>query len=415
MAKERLTDRLESLQEQILNLYEGDSKNLRDHILLWHLTRQENALLFAARQKNVHKIGLQVVPPTRTSRVKAEQAIMMELVLESLAKTNYGNEPWTLQETSLETYLGQPHHTLKKEPRFVDIQYDDSPDNATREVAWKWVYYQDADTGMWHKVMGDLIDSDGVYYEEVDGVRVYYIMFKDLLKKYGTVRTTMFTVKYGVKKINIAVASSHGRPATPVQPADAPDQPEAVPATRAKSPAQKKRTPPRDHSPAAKRAKPAQPRTPPTVSAGRRRRGRTPAAGRRRKQRKRGGSEPSSGPDKSTPLPPAAGEVGRVHTSVPATTTGRLRRLLLEARDPPLIVIKGPPNSVKCFRFRCNQHHRKAYDRVSTTWSWTNERGKGTAHVMFSFKSVQQRQHFVDTVKIPKTFLRFNGNFELDG
>ena len=404
MATQRLLQRLEFLQDEILDAYESRSTKLENHIELWHYIREEQAILHAARQRHVYKIGMQIVPPLLTTQTKAKQAIEMEIVLKSLNMSPYAKEDWTLQDTSIERWLSQPHYTLKKEAHFVDIEYNDSVENKTRETAWRLIYYQD-DMGQWHKVKGDNVDGDGVYYVEHTGVAVYYVHFKELLRKYGTHRTTMFTVKHDGKQINVAVASAHPRgPTIIVEDSSDAEETTTGPSEDTRQEKRSRSVSPRPSTPKRKRRQPR----PSAQSVLRRLRGRpSPRSGKQQRKRATDG-------DKPTIVPPSAGEVGRGSRTVPTGVTGRLRRLVAEARDPPIVVFKGPANALKCFRWRCDRQHKRHFKQVSTSWSWISDKGGG-AHVIFSFNDVKQRATFMNIVKIPRTFEYFFGNFDSSG
>ena len=103
-----LSERFNALQENLMDIYESGRDDLETQIMHWQLLRQEQILFYYARKNGVMRLGYQPVPPLATSEAKAKDAIGMVILLESLLKSAYGTEPWTLTQTSLETVRSPP-------------------------------------------------------------------------------------------------------------------------------------------------------------------------------------------------------------------------------------------------------------------------------------------------------------------
>mgnify|MGYP000196279906 CR=1 FL=1 len=98
---EALNDRFNALQETLLDIYESGKDDIDTQILHWNCLRKEQILLHYARKHGIRRVGYQHVPPLAVTETKAKEAIGMVLVLESLKKSPYGSESWTLVNTSL--------------------------------------------------------------------------------------------------------------------------------------------------------------------------------------------------------------------------------------------------------------------------------------------------------------------------
>lgn len=359
---ERLHRLLESVQDALLNLYEQDSDNLSDQITQWELVRKENAILYAARQQGITRMGLHRVPTLASSEQKAREAIEMHMYLLSLQRSPFGEEPWTLQQTTRERFLAAPEYCFKKGGSPVDVYFDNDQENSVRLTSWQFIYYQSADD-QWHKVPGEL-DSEGLYYIQVDGLLVYYVSFADEAARYS--RTGVWHVMINNKPIlpDTSVTSSGSAPRD----------------TARKSPA----------------------RPSPTSNAGEKKKtAATGVGGRRgqhklRRRRRKGESSPQS--------PPSPDEVASRTTTPSRRSRGRLQNLLEDARDPAAILVKGPANNVKCFRFQCKQKHSPLLKYISTTFFWTAAEGPkrlGSARMLITFESDAQRQKFLYRVRVP--------------
>nr|UUK30323.1 E2 [Felis domesticus papillomavirus 1] len=378
---ENISKALDSIQEQLLTLYEKDSADLTDQIEHWHLNRREQTLYHYARRQGWMRIGMNPVPSLAASQSKAKSAIEQELLLQSMQKSAFAREPWTLSDTSRERLLTEPAYCFKKGGRQVEVRYDNDRDNTSRHVLWDFIYFQ-GDNDEWHKTPGRL-DARGLYY--MDGkVKTYYVDFEEEAKKYG--KTGTYEI---LNKLTTPVPTSTS---SPTGPRDSPGSGSA--ASTGVTP--KKQTP-------GKRRGPLRFTSP-----------KGPRPGGFRRGRGRGQGElPAPAP--GTITPPSAEEVGKASATVPRGSTTRLGRLLLDARDPPLLVLKGDPNSLKCVRYRLKGKYPSLFCWVSTTWSWTASTGTarwGGARMILTFKDLEQREVFVKTVKLPKSVQFFRGSFD---
>lgn len=408
--EENLSSRLESLQTKILDLYEKDSTDINDHIELWHTIRQEQVLLFYARRNGINRLLGVPVPSLQSAEVSAKDAIEVETFLKSLARSEYGLETWTLQQTSKERLRADPANTFKKEGDQVTVIFDNDEDNEAEYTIWGFVYYQ-GDDDVWHKT-GSFVNHQGIFYFNEDGEEIYYVDFEEEAEKYSS--TASWTVRYHNNEFIDDSSSS--------VPADSTTS--AVRGASIHTP-QRKRG--RSQSPQAGEEAPPQAENPP---AGRRGRSRSPlhrqprssTAGvvirRRGQQGERQPSQPSTSTPSSTTgrrgrvlRPPSASEVGERHTTVEGRSHSRLLQLLREARDPPILGFSGNLNSLKCYRYRLNRDYRHLFDNVSTTWRWTTK-GRGRCEggsIILKFKSVSQRDEFLRNVSFPQVLSPFIG------
>lgn len=390
---ESLEDRFDALQENLLQLYEAGSDNIKDQILYWDIVRQENVLLHYARKKGLSRIGLQVIPTLAVSENKAKQAILMTLQLRSLQKSQFGNEAWTLQDTSYEAYTSAPENTFKKGGFTVDVYYDNDEDNYYPYTAWSFIYYQNGDD-VWYKVPGQ-VDYEGLYYETHDGEKQYYVTFDKDAARFS--RTGMWTVKYKnhtISSTSITSTSGHPGHSPPREQSSntLARETEASETRRRERPPES--NPRRPQSPAWQSDRATSPETPRKRVQRRRRRGERESATKRREQRAARGLSSAPSPE----------EVGKRHRLVERKGLSRLGQLQAEARDPPLILVKGPANTLKCWRFKCKQKYYGLFYRISTNFSWVGEGSArlGTPRMLIAFTSTTQRQAFLKSVVFPK-------------
>ncbi|AKE50905.1 E2 [Trichechus manatus latirostris papillomavirus 4] len=212
---ETLHKRLGAVQEQLMDLYEQDSKDLKAQIMHWTLVRKEQVILYAARNSGLRRLGYYTVPSLAVAQAKAKEAIEIGLVLDSLAASAYASEPWTLSDTSSERWLSPPARCLKKGPINVEVIYDGDKDNMMCYTSWQYIYYQDGDD-IWRKVEG-AVDLLGAYY--MDGnYKHYYMYFDDDARRYS--KNNYWEVRYKHKVLS---------PVTPVTSTTGDDA--AAPAT----------------------------------------------------------------------------------------------------------------------------------------------------------------------------------------
>ena len=512
---ESLSERFNALQDQLMNIYEAAEQTLQAQIKHWQTLRKEAVLLYYAREKGVTRLGYQPVPVKAVSETKAKEAIAMVLQLESLQTSDFAHEPWTLVDTSTETFRSAPEGHFKKGPVPVEVIYDNDPDNANLYTMWTYVYYMDADD-KWHKARSG-VNHIGIYYLQ-GTFKNYYVLFADDAKRYGT--TGEWEVKVNKDTVFAPVTSSTP-PGSPGRQADTdttaktpttsttavdstsrelttskqPQQTEtrgrrygrrpssksrrsqtqqrrsrsrhrsrsrsrsrsksqthttwsttrsrstSVGKTRAltsrsrsrgrspstcrrgggRSPRRRSRSPSTYSSCTTQRSQRARAESPTTRGARGSRGSRGGSRGGRLRRRGRSSSSSSSpahkrsrgGSAKLRGVSP--GEVGGSLRSVSSKHTGRLGRLLEEARDPPVIIVKGAANTLKCFRNRAKIKYTGLFRSFSTTWSWVAGDGTerlGRPRMLISFSSYSQRKDFDEAVRYPKGVDKAYGNLD---
>nr|CAD1814324.1 early protein [human papillomavirus 40] len=358
---ENLARRLDLCQEQLLELYEQNSKELQQHILHWKYIRYESAIYYTARQMGIKHLGHQVVPSLDVSKAKAHAAIEMQMCLESLQNTEYNVEPWTLQDTSQELWLAEPKKCFKKGGKTVEVRFDCNETNAMHYTLWTTVYVQVDDA--WTKVKGQ-VDYKGLSYT-VHGCTTYYVDFAKEAQTYG--KTDRWTVIVGSHVIcSPSTIEEQGLPI--VETAD------ARPPTTATD-------------------TPDAPTTATTETYG-------PAQAPPRKRRRNG----------HLPITPTVGKslggeyvdtADRTRTPDPESNNGH--RNCGGGSATPIIQLEGDANCLKCFRYRLGKVSH-LFCNSSTTWRWTTEsRTDKNAIITLTYSSVQQRSDFLAIVKIPKT------------
>lgn len=409
---EMLQARLESVQEKLLDLYEQNSTDLDSHVLRWTLERKEHVYLYALRSKyNVKRVGLQVVPPTAVSECKAKQAIEMQLALEALSKF-FSNEPWTLAQTSWESYMTSPEKCFKKGGTTLEVIFDNDPKNSAEYILWASVYFKTAENS-WLVSSGE-VDTKGLYYEDEEYNKVYYVDFSSEATKYGATKWS-FTFK---NKFFASPFSGRARTRSPtgVSPlVDAPDSAAAKNTCQQSSSTQvspdstpsrhNRRRSGRTGGPRERRKRPPSPNatsTPRSKAPYSKRNTKTPEFRGRRS------------PVLQYPLPT---EVASVRHNIPQPGGGRLGRLLCEARDPFVVVFRGSANALKCYRYRLQNQYSTTFSKVSSTWKWASSddavgNNPDGSRLTVLFENAEQREMFLNTVPHPKTFTYFLGSFD---
>ncbi|CDI44928.1 E2 protein [Mesocricetus auratus papillomavirus 1] len=398
-----LTERFDAVQDQILNLIEKGSTALADHVLYWDLVRKEGVLQYYARKHNMNRLGLHALPCQLGAETKAKKAIQMGMLLRSLLDSKYGSEPWTVSETSLELYeQTDPEKTFKKGGQTIEVHYDNDPENSVAYTLWKYLYKQD-EAGQWHKLEGG-VDYAGLYYVEVNGMHVYYEEFCEDSDRYG--QSSTWTVKYNNTDICAPVTSSTREEGTQQQArkrqrTDASE--DSLSTWTASSP--------EEDSTSDITTPPSSPRRgygPSHSSPTRFRRG-----GRRGEQ-----GEPTPSPtfDAISPIParhPAEGPRG-VSEELPRAGFGGYPEVLGRSGDPPILLLTGPANCLKCWRNRVKRRPHRLYKRMSTCFSWVSETGAGTEdqRLLIAFTDALQREQFLRTVPLPRGSLFYRGFLE---
>lgn len=436
---ESLSERFNALQETLMDLYESGREDLQSQIDHWQTLRQEQVLLYFARKHGVMRLGYQPVPPLATSESKAKDAIGMVLLLQSLQKSSYGQEPWTLVQTSLETVRSPPANCFKKGPQNIEVMFDGDPENIMSYTVWTYIYYQ-TNNDTWEKVEGQ-VDYFGAYYFE-GTLKTYYINFETDAARFS--KTNKWEVHVN-KNIVFAPVTSSSPPTG--------DGGEASSNTVSRS---------RSHSPqlSVPTLSSVQQRPLSTTSRRYRRKASSPTSTRQKRQRQkattrrsrsrsrgrtaterggRGGRASSADSDSSTGrrrgrgggrgpttrsqsrsrsrsrsrsqargsstgggIAPAS--VGASVRSVGREHHGRLERLLAEAQDPPIVILRGEANVLKCYRYRARKRHLGLVKYYSTTWSWVGgdccDR-VGRSRMLLAFDTYKQREQFITTMKLP--------------
>ena len=437
---DNLSERFNVLQENLMDIYESGRDDLETQIMHWQLLRQEQILFHYARKNGVMRLGYQPVPPLATSEAKAKDAIGMVILLESLQQSAYGKESWTLTQTSLETVRSPPANCFKKGPQNIEVMFDNDPENLMVYTAWSFIYYQTVDD-TWNKVEGH-VDYYGAYYFEGD-LKVYYIQFEGDAARFS--KTGRWEVHVNKDTIFAPVTSSspaagEGTDASPINAASRSSPARGLSATSV-STRTTQRTSPRRYrrkasSPTATTTRHKRQDTRRSRSTSRGKQATSRGGDRRRRRRERSYSrDTSSSPDRgrggrsrggpetrsqsrslsrsrsrsrsrgsSSRGGVAPDAVGKSVRTVGRDHSGRLKRLLDEARDPPVIVLRGDANKLKCYRYRAKKKHGNLVKYYSTTWSWvggsTNDR-IGRSRMLLAFQSNTERELFLKTMKLP--------------
>lgn len=377
-----MTERFDALQEAILTMIEANATDLASHYKYWDLVRKENVTLFYARKCGYNRLGLQPTPTPAVSEYNAKQAIKMQMLIKSLLTSQYGNEQWTLSDVSAEIVNTQPKDCFKKQGYTVEVWYDNDRSKAFPYTNWTAIYYQD-ENGVWHKTEGD-VDANGMYYKEVNGDIVYFHLFGPDAEKYGS--TGEWTVHF--KHSTIVSSSSSFTKRSPESLKRKRDEPSPSTSWDAPSTSQDivERGPQRQIVSSSSEDSDLRPRR-------RGQQGELPAATKRRRLQ----------PELLSV--PAPGEVGTRLRSTPRSGLTRLQRLQREAWDPPILIVTGHPNSLKCWRNRLSRSAANSllYEYSSTVWKWIGDNDTLLgSRMLLSFTSVTQRNQFLQVVKPPK-------------
>ena len=386
---ESLINRFDAVQEAILSHIESGSTTLKSQIEYWENVRKENIIMHYARKQGLTTLGMQPLPTLAVTEYNAKEAIKLSLTLQSLLKSPFGTESWTLTEVSAQLINTPPQNCLKKNGYEVEVWFDDNKNNAMVYPNWDRLYYQDANE-MWHLVKGE-VDYDGCYFVDHTGDRAYFTIFNADAERFS--ETGKWTVHYKTQVISSSIVSSTSSYHSSID-----EDPIPGPSTYTPT---KKSTTRHQESPGHPSST-----TSPEAKSLRLRRGRkqgesgdsggeTPS-----KRRRRGGLGSA----------PSAAEVGQRHRTPQRKGLSRLGLLQEEARDPPLICISGTANSLKCWRYRKSNQCPQRFLVMSTVFQWVGDTSHTHSRLLVAFRSNAEREAFVKHTQLPRNATYTYGN-----
>ncbi|QCT25594.1 E2 [Tick-associated papillomavirus lsx] len=392
MKMEKLATGLDVCQEKLLELIELNSNLLQDQIQYWKCCKREQLILHAARKLGCSRLGYEPVPACKVSEHKAKEAIKMLLLLETLQQSPFCFEPWTLPQTSIEMLHTPPANCFKKEGEQLEVQYEGNAEKAMTYVKWQSIYSQD-ENGDWHKSAG-YADYNGLWYNDATLGKTCYVSFAEEAKKYGNDSPWVVYTNSGTLLFSSIATNS-----------DSPDWAASLPWT-SKSPSSQHSSSWGRHlspigQPCQSGSRPITPRcgspqTPAVRGGGHRQRPRE-----RPRQRPFGGrSEKAAGQAEGRPRP-SNGNLEK-----------RSGQNSKSASPNPVLIFKGPPNKLKCWRSRCWKGYRDTFLDFSSGFTWlvSGTRGKD-ACVLISFRDSEQMKLFRTTVPRPKDLTDTYGHF----
>ena len=375
-----MRDRLDALQNALSDLIEAGPTELDSVIQYYDLSRKFHVLEYYCKKEGYSQLGLHHIPASRVSEHNAKTAIQMGLVLRSLAKSAYASETWTLQDASSDLFASPPRNCFKKGGYEVTVWFDNDKDNIFPYTNWSEIYYQD-DEEKWHKVPGQ-VDYDGLYYIETDGSKSYFLLFFEDAQRFS--KTNTWTVHYKNETIYLPITSSSRRAG-----ADAQERADTQPTNPTRDTASTSQT----YRRTTQQSETSSPGpTKRHTALGRRRRGEGKSTtGSKRRRILPGGGSGSPAPE----------DVGSSHRSVARANLPRLARLQAEARDPKLILLRGPANTLKCWRYRCNTKCDSPI--CSTVFKWvSHDESLQQGRMLLAFSSDRERDTFIKQTHFPK-------------
>nr|AYA94162.2 MAG: E2 protein [Human papillomavirus] len=384
-----LTRRFDALEDRLMTLYESEPNTIDEQIQVWETIRKQNILYYYGRKEGYKNFGLQPIPPLAVSEYKAKEAIQQVLLLKSLKNSAYARENWSLVDTSAELTHTAPRNTFKKGPYIVEVHYDNNPQNAFPYTNWNMLYVQDEHDN-WYKTEGK-VDVNGLYFEDPSGDKNYFVIFASDAPTYGS--TGLWTVHYKNETIsNSAFASTSQESFSGFSQGSTKGH-----VTSSKDTVSPAETSGREESEEGRASSTTDGRS---VRLRRRRPEQGESTPRRKRRRLQTHHSPVS-----------PGQVGRRYNLVPRTGLTRLERLTEEARDPPIIVIKGGSNQLKCWRWRCKKSN-VAFKDISTVFTWVNSSAsdKYTHRMIVAFENNGQRNAFLANARFPKDTAYTVGN-----
>ncbi|ADV03084.1 unnamed protein product [Equus caballus papillomavirus 3] len=407
---EALQTRFDAVQEGLMMHYETGSDNLQAQIDYWCLTRAEQVMLYAARSKGRRKLGHTVVPSLAAAQAAAKAAIEMQLLCEKLANSPYAREPWTMTDTSKETYRAPPEGCFKKGPCLVQVEFDGEPGNEMWYTTWESIYYLDEHDN-WIKTHGR-VDSEGLYYCQ-GPLKVYYENFAAEAEKYS--KTNVWKVMFQNQTFSSVTCRASTKDTTEsagpsVSGRDEPDCAAAIPSVL-----------PTSATPVSAEQQPLPKELLP---------GGSPryCRGSGRGSPHWGVGSPAHVPSPGTlcqggagqlPSPPSLSPSLSRSTISPATSPSSVPSVLSSSgcgspcrpiegvkssEGVPAVLLKGKPNQLKCLRFRLKKTYWVHFWFITTTWFWAGPTGSdraGRARMLVVFKSSVQRQRFLQKVPLP--------------
>lgn len=386
---EKLAAHLDVCQENLLDLIEKDSSKLEDQIQYWNETRREQTLLYAAKKLGATRLGFQPVPPLAVSESKAKAAIGMQLCLQSLQKSQFAKEEWTLPQTSREVFEAEPTNCFKKQGQQVYVWFEQDPEKSVPFVQWGQIYSQD-DKGDWH-VCAAKVDYEGLSYEDPNMGTIYYTLFAKEAEKFGACKPWVVQTNSGTL---FPPNSSNG-------PTNTPEKEErsasSAPSTGETQELSFWGSPPGLSTPrcTSTRRQSGSTRRPPSCTLG---------LGRRHGQRQRGGRKATSPFGCAKRNTRGFGETPRR----PGEGAGQTA---LSAAVYPVLIFLGPQNILKCWRYRLNKGHRNKYHNISSTFAMVGFGNRGNANCMLiTFSSTTQMTEFCTEVPRPKNLSLVNGH-----
>uniref|UniRef100_A0AAU7E3M8 Regulatory protein E2 n=1 Tax=Mops bat papillomavirus TaxID=3141892 RepID=A0AAU7E3M8_9PAPI len=412
---ENLQTRLNSVQDSVLDLIEKDSDDILDQIEYWQLIKEEFLILHAARQRGILRLGLRRVPTLQASETQAKQAIEMILLIQSLASSRYAQENWTRRDLSREMFDAEPQYCFMKGGTHVTVRWDGDKDNQTEYPAWEYIYCQN-EAGAWEKLPG-YVDYHGLFYNQ-DHIRIYYRSFDEEAQKYSHSR--YWEVIYKNVFVSSVTPPIHTSTRTPSPEKKKPSKRslETTPASAESGPPEKRR---RGRGRGGGgggrgrgnlRATAQTPEQAATSSTPHRSGGDVadtcPATSRLRSGGRGSGVRGRGGLRGCLP-----GDVGSVRHTVAKGGRSRVQTLLAEAHDPPLLVIAGAANVLKCLRYRIIKKHHGHFRAISSNFWWAEGEGHGSgSRMLIAFEDPQQRKAFQNRASLPQSVRTFLGNFQ---
>lgn len=390
-------ERLCAAQQIQMQLIEKPSTKLEDHIAYYSAARTENTLFFAARKKNITRLGFCPVPTLATASANAKAAIEMHLLLKDLLQSPFGGESWSLVDLSHERYKAPPLDTLKKDPRIVEVIFDGDPQNKVWHTCWGRIYVR-ASEGWTLTTSG--VDCHGVFCT-MQGVKEYYQPISSDAERFSTSGT------WEVVDQN----QSYFFPPRQRDTADGP--PAAEEPRRADGPCSSVAAEPDSPSrcdqrcgsrgASSSRSRGGARVHPYLVSGGC---GILGAARSSSTVQSTFSQSITRHPESCTrpPSPDSTEEEVSPPSSSPTHSSRPTDFDLLQGGPKACLLIEGNGNKVKCLRYRLKKNHRRRFDNITTTFWATKDEGSdrhGNGTILVTFGSTSARQSFLDQVSIP--------------